>query len=66
MIEAWTRQGDGAKQGAESARVVLFDPKRLSTVVTLGMGRDKGRRLPFDQLLLEHLKDGLRFGQRQA
>jgi hypothetical protein len=66
MIEAWARQGDGAKQRAEGARVVLFDPKRLSTVVTLGMGCDKGRRLPFDQLLLERLEDGLRFGQREV
>lgn len=46
--------------------MVLFDPEGLSTVVTLGMGRDKGRRLPFVQLLLERLEDGLRFGQREA
>jgi hypothetical protein len=66
MIEAWTRQGDGAKQRAEGARVVRFDAERLATVVTLGVGRDKGRRLPFDQLLLERLENGLRFGQREA
>ena len=51
---------------AKGTRVVPFDPERLSTVVTLGMGRDKGRRLPFDQMLLERLEDGLRFGQREA
>ena len=66
MIEAWTGEGHGAKQGAEGARVVPFDPERLATVVTLGMGRDKGRRLLFHQLLLERLEDGLRFGQREA
>jgi hypothetical protein len=30
------------------------------------MSRDKGCRLPFDQLLLERLEDGLRFGQCEA
>ena len=35
-------------------------------MVTLGMGRHKGRRLLFHQLLVERLEDGLRFGQREA
>jgi hypothetical protein len=64
--QGWTGEGHGAKQGPEGARVVLFAPKRLATVVTLGMGRDKGRRLPLDQLLLERPEDGLRFGQCEA
>ena len=63
MIEARTGEGHGAKQGAEGARVVPFDPERLATVVTLGMGRDKGRRLLFHQVLLERREDLLRFGQ---
>jgi hypothetical protein len=35
-------------------------------VSPLGMGRDKGRRLSFDQLWLERLEDTLCFGQRKA
>ena len=66
MIEAWTGQGRGAKERAEGARVIPFDPESLSTVVTLGMGGDKGSRLLFHQMLLERLEDGLRFGQREA
>jgi hypothetical protein len=51
---------------AEGTRVIPFDPERLPTVVTLGMGRDKGRRLLFHQVLLEPLEDGRRFGQHEA
>jgi len=66
MMQPWADQGHGAKQRAEGARVVRFEPERLATVVTLGMGRDKGRRLLFHQVLLEYLEDGLRFSQREA
>ena len=43
MIQPRTGEGHGAKQRAEGARVVLFDPERFPTVITLGMGGDKGR-----------------------
>jgi hypothetical protein len=66
IIESRTGEGRGAKEGAEGARVVFFDPERRSTVVTLSVGRNKGRRLLFYQMLLEPLEDGLRCGQREA
>ena len=66
MIQAQTGEGNGAKQRAEGACVVPFDPERRATVVTLDMGRHKGRRLLFHQLLLERLEDRLRFGPREA
>jgi hypothetical protein len=42
MIQAWTGERHGAKQRVEGACVVLFDPERLPTMVTLGMGRHIG------------------------
>jgi hypothetical protein len=41
--------------------VVPFDPKRLPTVFTLGMGRDKGSGLLGYEALLEHCEELLRF-----
>jgi hypothetical protein len=61
-----TGEGHGAKQRAEGARVVPFDPESRATVMTLGMGRDKGRRLLFHQMLLQSREELLRFGQREA
>jgi hypothetical protein len=65
MIQPRTGEGHRPKERADGARVIPFDPERLPTVLALGMGRDKGRRLLFHQMLLEHLEDGLRFGQRE-
>ena len=45
---AWTRQGSGAQQRADGARVGRLHPPRLSPVVTRGLGRDQGRRVPFE------------------
>ena len=42
MIQAWTGQGDCAKEGAEGARLLAFDAERIAAVVTLGAGGDKG------------------------
>src|SRR5262249_34702612 len=61
-----TGEGHRAKERAEGARVVLFDPERLSTVVTLGMGRNKGRHLLCYQMLLQRREETLRFGRREA
>jgi hypothetical protein len=66
MIEAWTGEGHGAKQGAQGARVGPFDPERLPTVFALGTGGDKGRGLLFHEALLQRGEDLLRFRQRQA
>jgi hypothetical protein len=66
MIQARTGQGHGAKQRAEGARVVSFDPERLATMVTLGMGRNKGRGLLFHEALLECREGLLRFREGQA
>jgi hypothetical protein len=46
--------------------MVPFDSERLSTVFTLGTGRDKGRGLLFHEALLQRCEDLLRFRQRQA
>jgi hypothetical protein len=66
MIQPRAGESDRAKQRAEGARVVPFDPKRLSTVVALGMGGDKGSALLFHEALLEHGEDLLRFREGQA
>jgi hypothetical protein len=66
MIQPRTGEGHGAKQRAEGARLVPFDPERLSTVFTLGTSRDKGRGLLFHEALLQRCEDQLRFRQRQA
>ena len=66
LIAAWTGAGPGAQQGAEGARMVPWAPEGLATVGTLGMGRDKDYRLPFEPLLRERVADGWRFGHREA
>jgi len=66
MVQPRTGESDRAKQRAEDARVVLFDPERLPTGVTPGMGRDKGRGLLFHKALLKRGEDLLRFGEGQT
>ncbi len=46
--------------------MVLFDSERLPTVVTLGMGRDKGSGLRFHEVLLQRSAGLLCFKERQA
>jgi hypothetical protein len=46
--------------------VVFFDPERLSTVVTLSLGRNKSPGLLFHEALLERRKGLLRFRKGHA
>src|SRR5262245_53463053 len=66
MVEAWTHEADGAKQRAEGARMVPFDPERLSAVVTLSLGRNESASLLFHEALLERREGLLRFRKGQA
>jgi hypothetical protein len=66
MIQTRTGEGDGAKEGAQGARVVPFEAQSLPTIRTLSMGFDKGGSLLLHKVVLKCREELFRFSQRQA
>ena len=66
MIQPRTGEGDGAKEGAQGTRVLLFDAQSLPTIRTLGMSFNKGRSLLLHQVVLQRREELFRFCERQA
>jgi len=65
MIEAWVRNGKGAKEGVDGACRAFLDLEGETASWTLGVAQDKRGCLVLDQMLLELFEEVLRFGQGQ-
>ena len=63
---AWTRQGPACPTAGGRCAGRTLHPQRLSPVATRGLGRDQGRRVPFEPRSLERREEGRRVGPREA